>query len=1255
MKQRLMNITLHFSRLRLPLAVAVACGGCVCLSGLLLTGCNASIRGPHATPESEAAHVRNGIAILKNIDAAQSSSPDPISIAAPPPPELGESTALASPTPPPAAKTVDPQPVSASPAAMLTLDEVLARLQNSATAKNAADPTLPDVSDEARLESLKAYASGRAKFLAGQLPQATTDLERAVALNPASPEALSQLAEIQAAGGRRAAATASYKRAVALGLRDARVEAFLGRELLRAKRFEEAAAQLISARASAAQTQEPMAEAVASADLSDALQNLGYVAAARDLLTQTLKGLPALPDGPLNPEEAELFRRRGELWLRVGDFSGRLGDQAAAAAAYESASLVAGADPRGLLPRRMHASMKAGRSAQAALMLIDDLRAVKGRAEVRHFAAIKYLSHHSSINNELASAIDQLADELRGEASPTQISHLVRAAAAAAEDPEAQTILAGHLSSQPDDADAFSTYLATFGPKHAARTEQAAKLAAAHPALNDLYAEQFILRGQGLAQAITWLGAHKAAPGATLFHASLLRRSGRPQAALKVLGAAPNHVDGWETAALIEAAANAGDWNRALSLAPPSTGGFPKAAAFVSLQRYADALAEIAPLSVKGEMNAGEGLNVPRELQQRRFGYRAASMNLFLAELALEADKVKDAEAFFVIANTADPFDERPYEALLNLYAPKAPLADETRLSTIARGLRDNIPNSRFAQSIAARDLINRSQFKQAFEQIAGMLDKDSEHPSTLRLLVVICERAFATEPALTAQGEAMIRERLKDRGESPTLTMALARLLATTGKGEEAETLLAAYIAQHPIAEVGRLRELLVRETLNDPTRAVALAKVRLTTAPRGIDSTIELAQLLASQDEFEAAAQSLSNGLPPGDRVPLTKEQSARLVAIASRLKAESFTAGLPARADAALTLYDMIASRGIEMPPAMHLNRVLLVCLAHASESDRLYNTIEAAAQNAPGDRDKLIARVAQILLSKPDPSDLLHFLGVFTNRTTPPNEAYAVEWFLMTVNKGDAEDFEHLVRTIADPLALLTTLADRESHISQPAEPAAQRAEIAYWLGIMVHTNGRDAIGESVYRLALEFKPDHPWVLNNLGYSLLERGVNFDESERMITAAFAALPGEASVIDSMGWLRYKQGQFEDRTGPDGAVTPGAVTLIERAVKINTNDAPTNSEQRDHYGDALWRVGKKTEAQREWKSALGMVRSSMMQRRAMAVGEDISSALKRFVKQERDITAKLDALASNKEPPVAPTHSEATAANNQTPTTP
>lgn len=127
---------------------------------------------------------------------------------------------------------------------------------------------------------------------------------------------------------------------------------------------------------------------------------------------------------------------------------------------------------------------------------------------------------------------------------------------------------------------------------------------------------------------------------------------------------------------------------------------------------------------------------------------------------------------------------------------------------------------------------------------------------------------------------------------------------------------------------------------------------------------------------------------------------------------------------------------------------------------------------------------------------------------------------------------------------------------------------------YQRGITYERSDQWPKAEADFFRALDLRADQPLVLNYLGYSWLEKGLNLDRALDMIRKAVSQRPEDGYIVDSLGWAHYLLNDF-----------PNAVKELERAVELQPVDPVIN----DHLGDALWRVGRKREAEFQWRRAL------------------------------------------------------------------
>ena len=154
--------------------------------------------------------------------------------------------------------------------------------------------------------------------------------------------------------------------------------------------------------------------------------------------------------------------------------------------------------------------------------------------------------------------------------------------------------------------------------------------------------------------------------------------------------------------------------------------------------------------------------------------------------------------------------------------------------------------------------------------------------------------------------------------------------------------------------------------------------------------------------------------------------------------------------------------------------------------------------------------------------------------------------------------------------------LESVAAYDQAFDRIGEPSQRHWRPLYARGIALERSRQWPRAEDDFLTALELMPDQPFVLNYLGYSWVDQGLNLERALTMIKRAVDLRPNDGYIIDSLGWAHYRMGNFGD-----------AVSHLERAIELRPDDPTIN----DHLGDALWRVGRRVEAGFQWRRALTM----------------------------------------------------------------
>ncbi|MGQ9648744.1 MAG: tetratricopeptide repeat protein [Phycisphaerae bacterium] len=174
--------------------------------------------------------------------------------------------------------------------------------------------------------------------------------------------------------------------------------------------------------------------------------------------------------------------------------------------------------------------------------------------------------------------------------------------------------------------------------------------------------------------------------------------------------------------------------------------------------------------------------------------------------------------------------------------------------------------------------------------------------------------------------------------------------------------------------------------------------------------------------------------------------------------------------------------------------------------------------------------------------------------------------------------------------------------------------SRRVELLRGLSYIFQRRGQHGPAEEHLRQAYQLMPTDVGLNNDLGYTLAEAGKDLAEAERMLRLAVGESPRQAAYLDSLGWVFYKQGRFED----------ACCWLQLAAGQEHGEDAVIH----DHLGDACWRKGQKAKAADHWRQALELYERQL----ADGVTERNDTLL-------AGLRGKLAAVAANQEPTVAP----------------
>lgn len=123
------------------------------------------------------------------------------------------------------------------------------------------------------------------------------------------------------------------------------------------------------------------------------------------------------------------------------------------------------------------------------------------------------------------------------------------------------------------------------------------------------------------------------------------------------------------------------------------------------------------------------------------------------------------------------------------------------------------------------------------------------------------------------------------------------------------------------------------------------------------------------------------------------------------------------------------------------------------------------------------------------------------------------------------------------------------------------------DLLYDYAMLAEKIDRIDLLESSLRKLIGLRPDHAHAYNALGYSLADRNLRLTEARELIEKALKIAPEDAFIIDSMGWVLYRQGSLQE-----------ALTFLRRAFASRPDP-----EIAAHLSEVLWTAGERGEAEK------------------------------------------------------------------------
>ena len=203
---------------------------------------------------------------------------------------------------------------------------------------------------------------------------------------------------------------------------------------------------------------------------------------------------------------------------------------------------------------------------------------------------------------------------------------------------------------------------------------------------------------------------------------------------------------------------------------------------------------------------------------------------------------------------------------------------------------------------------------------------------------------------------------------------------------------------------------------------------------------------------------------------------------------------------------------------------------------------------------------LKKEAQIISKEINQKESLKFIKSNFEKIEKPNEKILFDIANFYKN---AKEYEQAIKYYTKVLGIIGDDLDIKS-------------DLFYRRGASNERMGNYEESDRDMLLSLEIDPDDAYVLNYLAYSWLERDHKIKEAMEMLEKAYSLMENDPYIIDSIGWAYFLTDDYVK-----------AETYLKRAVELMPDDAIVN----DHYGDILWKLGRKIQARYFWKSVSKM----------------------------------------------------------------
>jgi len=284
---------------------------------------------------------------------------------------------------------------------------------------------------------------------------------------------------------------------------------------------------------------------------------------------------------------------------------------------------------------------------------------------------------------------------------------------------------------------------------------------------------------------------------------------------------------------------------------------------------------------------------------------------------------------------------------------------------------------------------------------------------------------------------------------------------------------------------------------------------------------------------------------------------------------------------RNDAAAEQLDLLAARAESKPAALRMLGLLEFQQGHFEAADARFEQVVRTRQflddafyylaviaDRNGDSERALRLYSQVQHGDNVLPALLRAAAILYMHGAPA----AADELLDRLGEDEPQRAPEIINTRARIYADSGELPKAYDTLSKGLEEYPDSVELRYARASVYEDEGKVADALRELAAVLKDRPQDPAAMNALGFTLADHSRSLTKARKLIERAHTAAPKNAAILDSLGWVLFRQGHEAE-----------ALPYLRMAYSDDRG-----GDIAAHLGEVLWKRGKHDEAQQIWSEA-------------------------------------------------------------------